>query len=115
MHHLMESMALLTKSIGIITPLILSIIVCVALRLISYMEEPTARIIPRELARLYRTTKDHKIVLYKGFGVRNRGKEKGSSPTYLHSEMKSNRIVTMHQCPCDLPSVCYDKDLQTDF
>ena len=34
---LIESMALLTKSIGIVTPLVLSIIVVVALRLISYI------------------------------------------------------------------------------
>ena len=33
---LIESVALLTKSIGIVTPLILSIVVVVALRLISY-------------------------------------------------------------------------------
>ena len=72
MCRLIESMALLTKLIGIVTPLILSIVVCVALRLISYMEGPTARIVPRELARLYHTTKDHKIISYKGFSVRNR-------------------------------------------
>ena len=34
--HLIESVALLTKSIGIVTPLILSIVVVVAPRLISY-------------------------------------------------------------------------------
>ena len=36
MRHLIESVALLTKSIGIVTPLILSIVVVVALRYISY-------------------------------------------------------------------------------
>ena len=39
MHHLIESVALLTKSIGIVTPLILSIVVVVAPRLISYKKE----------------------------------------------------------------------------
>ena len=36
---LIESVVLLTKQIGIVTPLILSIVVCVALRLISYRRE----------------------------------------------------------------------------
>ena len=36
----MESMALLTKLIGIVTPLILSIVVPVALRSISYKDQP---------------------------------------------------------------------------
>ena len=38
--HLIESMALLTKVIGIITPLIPSIVVVVALRLILYRNQP---------------------------------------------------------------------------
>ena len=36
MHCQIESVALLTKSIGIVTPLLLSIVVVVALRLILY-------------------------------------------------------------------------------
>ena len=42
MCHLNESVALLTKSIGIVTPLVLSIVVMVAPRLILY-KEMTAR------------------------------------------------------------------------
>ena len=45
MHHLIESVALLTKSIGIVTPPILSIIVLVAPRLISYRKQPLDSII----------------------------------------------------------------------
>ena len=40
MLRLIESVVLLTKSIGIITPLILSIVVMVALRWISYKGQP---------------------------------------------------------------------------
>ena len=81
MRCLIEFVALLTKSMGIVTPLILSILVCVALRLILYIEK---------VARSYRTRKSClkgcQIVLYKGFGVRKKEKSKRSSPTYLHSE-----------------------------
>ena len=58
MRCLIESVALLTKSIGIVTPLVLSIVVAVAPRLISYKVTET---------RLYRTQDTrhkHKIVLY---------------------------------------------------
>ena len=55
-------MALLTKSIGIVTPLILSIVVVVALRLISYKKlySPQARdhIVQRDRRN------NHKIVSY---------------------------------------------------
>ena len=52
---LLESVALLTKSIGIWTPLILSIVVAVAQRLISYTKEPRDRIIHEPEARSYCT------------------------------------------------------------
>ena len=48
-------MALLTKSIGIITPLILSIIVVVAPRLISYSNKSLDRIVQETKARSYCT------------------------------------------------------------
>ena len=60
---LIESVALLTKSIGIVTPLILSIIVVVALRLISYMKQPRDHIVHRLLNR---------SLLYMGFVMRGR-------------------------------------------
>ena len=56
--HLIESMALLTKLIGIVTPLILSIVVVVAPRLISYRKDknkPWDHIVHVELARSYHT------------------------------------------------------------
>ena len=62
MHHLMESVALLTKEIKIVTPLVLSIVVCVAPRLISYMNSQNrvvrsyhTRMKHHETVRLYRT------------------------------------------------------------
>ena len=57
---------------GIVTPPILSIIVCVALRLILYKKEPEDHIIPRRVERSYRTGKNCEIVLYMGFGVRKK-------------------------------------------
>ena len=56
--HLIEFVALLTKSIGIVTPLILSIVVVVALRLILYRKdknEPRDHIVHVEQPRSYRT------------------------------------------------------------
>ena len=67
MLHLIESVALLTKSIGIIAPLILSIVVVVALRLILYMRWPRDSIVCRFQTR---------SVLYMGFSVREKGREK---------------------------------------
>ena len=49
---LIESVVLLTKQIGIITPLILSIVVSVALRLILYKSS-------RQIVSYKRTTQDH--------------------------------------------------------
>ena len=56
---LIESVALLTKSIGIVTPLILSIVVVVALRLISYKKEPQDHIVHGTVARSYHTCNGH--------------------------------------------------------
>ena len=52
----MESVALLTKSIGIVTPLVLSIVVVVAPRLISYSRNKT---------RSYRIENQDEIVSYR--------------------------------------------------
>ena len=65
---------LLTKQIGIVTPLILSIVVCVALRLISYRRELPDCIIQVIESDSYCTGYRVRFVLYMGFGVR--GKEK---------------------------------------
>ena len=48
-------MVLLTKLIGIVTPLILSIIVVVALRLISYTSQPQDCIIQDSVSDPYHT------------------------------------------------------------
>ena len=85
MLHLTESVALLTKQIGISTPLVLSIVVCVARRLISYREEPLACIILKKIARSYCTRENCQIVSYMGFGVRK--------------ERKGNEAV---QCICEV-------------
>ena len=74
--HLMESVALLTKSIGIVTPLVLSIIVVVALRLISYRSRPQDHIVQESQTR---------FVSYMGFGVRKRKTEEKGSPMRLRS------------------------------
>ena len=64
MHCLIESVALLTKLIGIVTPLILSIVVVVAPRWISYktqsqdciiQESPQDHIAQESASRSYRT------------------------------------------------------------
>ena len=70
MRRLIESVALLTKSIGIVTPLMLSIIVAVAPRLISYREGPRDHIVHETVARSYCTRNSCQIVSYMGFGVR---------------------------------------------
>ena len=54
-HRLIESVALLTKPMGIVTPLILSIVVVVAPRLISYRHKPQDRIVQRLKPDPYRT------------------------------------------------------------
>ena len=51
----MESVALLTKPIGIVTPLVLGIVVVVALRLILYKKEPRDCIVHGMAVRSYRT------------------------------------------------------------
>ena len=81
----MESVAVLTKEIGILTPLVLSIVVWVAPRLISYKQDrnqPQDRIIHVKTVRSYRTREEHQIILYMGFGVGNK-KRKRCSPMYL--------------------------------
>ena len=52
---LIESMALLTKSIGIITPLMLSIVVVVAWRLILYKKDSQIVLYMGEVCRSYHT------------------------------------------------------------
>ena len=87
---LIESVVLLTKSIGIWTPLVLSIVVVVALRLISYKarrKEPSDRIVQEPPAR------SRQIVSYMGYGVRNEKKRKRGSPTCLRKWCSP--IVTM--------------------
>ena len=86
MHRLIESVALLTKSIGIITPLILSVIVVVAPRLISYIRtiQASHQIISYKEetsmgTRLYRIV--HGLWWMGGIG-----KRKESSPMSLRSK-----------------------------
>ena len=62
-------MVLLTKSIGIWTPLILSIVVAVAPRLILYKKESRDRIVDKRDLRSYRIQETHEIVSYMGFSV----------------------------------------------
>ena len=59
---------------GIVTPLILSILVCVALRLISYTE-----------------TRPDRIVHGLRWGEEGEGKSEQGSPTCLRNEVKSER------------------------
>ena len=91
MRCLIESVALLTKLMGIVTPLVLSIVVVVALRLISYTEHHksdirlyrTMKVQPKneiilyhtEVTRLYRTWGQDQIVSYMGFDG-GKGKKK---------------------------------------
>ena len=62
-----ESVALLTKLIGIITPLVLSIVVVVAPRLISYNSQSLDCIVHQINTRSYRTENQGKILSYMGF------------------------------------------------
>ena len=58
-------MALLTKSIGIVTPLVLSIVVVVARRLISYKKEETRSISYKKVeTRSHRIVQSGKIISY---------------------------------------------------
>ena len=66
----MESVALLTKPMGIVTPQILSIVVVVAPRLISYKIIET---------RSYHTVPSNQIVSYRASVVRSGKKENGQS------------------------------------
>ena len=52
---------------GIVTPLILSIVVCVALRLILYTRTHPDRIVHVSQVRSYRTREQDQIVSYMGF------------------------------------------------
>ena len=79
----MESVALMTKAIGIVTPLIPSIIVVVAQRLILYRNKPQDCIVQGNRPDSYHTWKPTRSVLYMGFGVRKRRKRKRGSPTCL--------------------------------
>ena len=86
----MESVALLTKEIWIVTPLVLGIVVCVAPRLISYHSPSSDHIVQvkqREVARLYRTCRTKRrrqIVSYMGYGDGGlEEKRKRGSPMYL--------------------------------
>ena len=85
---------------GIVTPLILSIVVCVALRLISYTrthpdcivdENKTRSYRTRDKTRSYRTREQDQILSYMGFNEGKGKKSKRGSPTCLRSEVKSER------------------------
>ena len=67
-----ESVALMTKAIGIVTLLIPSIIVVVAPRLISYRNKLWDHIIQEQVARSYRTRTQTRSILYMGFSGRKR-------------------------------------------
>ena len=68
-------MVLLTKLMRIITPLILSIVVCVALRLISYVKRlPSHIVLGKGLSDCIIQGKATQIVSYMGFGVRRKEK-----------------------------------------
>ena len=76
---------------GIVTPLILSIVVYVALRLLSYTIMHPDRIVHGNQVRSYRTWKLSQIVSYMGFDEGKGIKSKRGSPTCLRSEVKSKR------------------------
>ena len=76
----MESVALLTKSIGIVTPQVLSIVVIVAPRLISY------RIIEARSYRTHDGRYQHEIVSYRASVMGREEEENEGSPTCLHDE-----------------------------
>ena len=62
----------MTKAIGIVTPLIPSIIVVVAPRLILYRNKLRDHIIQEQVTRSYRTRTQTRSILYMGFGGRKR-------------------------------------------
>ena len=82
---LIESVALLTKVIGIVTPLILSIVVVVALRLISYRSQLQDHIVQRLAARSYRTRDSDQICIIHGLRCKEEKKKERGSPTCLCS------------------------------
>ena len=79
----MESMALMTKSIGIVTPLVLSIVVAVAPRLISYRSQGM---------RSHRSHTSWQIVSYMGFNVRKKRK-KETRQSDVSAWVKSKRNI----------------------
>ena len=85
MHCLLESVALLTMAIGILNPLIPSIVVVVAPRLISYKNQPQDCIVQRSTVRSYRTRAQARSISYMGFEVRRKEKKERGSPMYLCS------------------------------
>ena len=96
---LIESVVLLTKLMGIVTPLILSIVVAVAQRLILYTTQTQDRIVQRD------RRDEHKIVsynlpvtrLYRTWAsMRGLGKRKRGSPTHLRSRVKSKCNIREH-------------------
>ena len=100
---LLESVALLTKSTGIWTPLILSIVVAVAPRLISYRKEPRDHIVQERPGRLYRTQTKLEIVSYMGFGVGEVRKEAMQSDVsaYEWSPIVTRSDFTHHTATLD--------------
>ena len=86
---------------GIITPQILSIVVCVALRLISYTRTQSDHIMHRKRTRLYCTREQDQIILYMGFDEGRRKERKGGSPMCLRIEVKSERNI---QSPLKWPT-----------
>ena len=78
-------MALLTKSMGIITPLVLSIVVVVAWRLISYKEGHWIVLYKEKTADCIVQSVWIRSVSYMGFSERRREDvKKKSSPMFLH-------------------------------
>ena len=135
----MESVALLTKAIGIVTPLILSIVVSVAPRLILYKRTTSEQ---RQIVLYKRTMPDqHQIISYKRMtpdhivqendarsyhtraSMRGRKwiERKQGSPMYLRNEVKSEHnnwhcfswvyMIHLHlQCPTnDQSSQCHQQ------
>ena len=90
--HLIESVALLTKSIGIVTPLILSIIVVVALRLISYKKELPDHIVQVRAFRLYHTWAS-------GYGGKRKKETMQSDVSVCLGEVQPKRNRTTRHLP----------------
>ena len=80
-------MALLTKSIGIVTPLILSIVVVVALRLISYKKELPDHIVQVRAFRSYRTWAS-------GYGGKRKKETMQSDVSACLGEVQPKRNIT---------------------